>query len=370
MCTFKNVSHLFTLLLLMFMVQTVHAAPALISTQQTRLQKLGPPGGKRNADWILDFYGDDAYLNEDDKKAFVKNLDHLVVGDIRSDCPGDYSKGIYSLLKDYEVGGVNYGKDKVLIKVVGGMENPKSTVDDKSWGEVKALKDVGPYIDSGMANVDHGNYPVIVMKMVEGVRIQDTIAYKYARPDQKLELLEEAKPHVRKEVVHFAVEKGILHVQIGDTLEFSKSRKVLQKPKSGDVLYCINVKAESACVNLLFDTFYESIPSLFAFIQVIRDSTQRLEENHSPQLLPAIERKKLTYTAFDSFLIPFLHRISSKGIILLNLHIPTLHHGYLYTIHPWPHRSPFPILTKPILPPNVPGLPSYAMISAQKCVQR
>ncbi|KAJ3867464.1 hypothetical protein EV359DRAFT_61421 [Lentinula novae-zelandiae] len=142
----------------------------------------------------------------------------LVVGDIRSDCPGDCSKGIYSLLKDYEVGGVNYGKDKVLIKVIGGMDNPESKVDDKAWGEVKALKDVGLYIDSGMANVDHGNYPVIVMKMVEGVRIQDTIEYKYAKVDQKEKLLEEAKPCVQKEIVHFAVEKGILHVQVAFNL--------------------------------------------------------------------------------------------------------------------------------------------------------
>ncbi|KAJ3876689.1 hypothetical protein F5051DRAFT_441293 [Lentinula edodes] len=201
MCTFKDVSHLFTLLLLIFMLQTGHAAPAPMSTQQTNLQQLHPPGGKRNADWILDFYGDNIYLNEDDKKAFMKNLDHLVVGDIRSDCPGDFSKGIYTLLKDYEVGGINYDKDKVLIKVIGGVENSKSKVDYRAWGEVKALKDVGLYIDSGMANVDHGNYPVIVMKMVEGVRIQDTIEYKDANPDQKLKLLEEAKPHIRKEVV-------------------------------------------------------------------------------------------------------------------------------------------------------------------------
>ncbi|KAJ3912560.1 hypothetical protein F5877DRAFT_84682 [Lentinula edodes] len=171
------------------------------------ITKIGLP------DRILGFYGDDTYLDEADKKVFEKNLD-LVVGSHRDECSGAYNKGIYTLLKDYEVGGVNHGKDTVIVKVIGGVGNPESTVDNKVWGEVKALKDVDLYIDSGMAKVGDGKYPVIVMKLVEGVMIKETNEYLDAKVDQRTKWLEEAKAHVKKEVVQNAVQKGVLHTDL------------------------------------------------------------------------------------------------------------------------------------------------------------
>ncbi|KAJ3896662.1 hypothetical protein GG344DRAFT_71955 [Lentinula edodes] len=229
--TMKIVSFLF-LFLVIFTIHATDAAPTPAPNSE-KIKRLGPSGGERNPDWILGFYGEDEYLDEDDKKVFgeftddhgllpvhslndstyhvlEKTLNHLVVGEVLYSYMGAYNKGIYLLLEDYEVKGVKHGKDTLIIKVIGGPRNPKSVVDNKVWGEVKALKDVGLYVDSGMANVDNGKYPVIVMKLVEGVMIKDTTEYENARLDLKLKWLEEAKPLVEEEVVNIAVEKGIL----------------------------------------------------------------------------------------------------------------------------------------------------------------
>ncbi|KAJ3846738.1 hypothetical protein EV368DRAFT_88591 [Lentinula lateritia] len=229
--TLKTVSFLL-LFLIVFTIHTTDAAPTPAPNSK-KIQRLGPPGGERNPDWVLGFYGEDEYLDGDDNKVFgefsddhgllpvhslnanmyhvlEKNLNHLVVGDVLYRHMGAYNKGIYHLLEDYEVKGVKHGKDTLIIKVIGGLRNPKSIVDNKVWGEVKALKDVGLYVDSGMANVDNGKYPVIVMKLVEGVMIKDTTEYINANLDLKLKWLEEAKPLVEEEVVNIAVEKGIL----------------------------------------------------------------------------------------------------------------------------------------------------------------
>ncbi|KAJ3909719.1 hypothetical protein F5879DRAFT_1027839 [Lentinula edodes] len=219
MCTLERISYLLSLLLLIISVKPAHAIPTpaqiSIKGKDARMRKivLGAPGGDLDPDWILGFYGDDTYLDEADKKVFEKNLD-LVVGSHRDECSGAYNKGIYTLLKDYEVGGVNHGKDTVIVKVIGGVGNPESTVDNKVWGEVKALKDVDLYIDSGMAKFGDGKYPVIVMKLVEGVMIKETNEYLDAKVDQRTKWLEEAKAHVKKEVVQNAVQKGVLHTDL------------------------------------------------------------------------------------------------------------------------------------------------------------
>ncbi|KAJ4469783.1 hypothetical protein C8J55DRAFT_564432 [Lentinula edodes] len=190
MCTLEHISYLLSLLLLIISVKPAHAIPTptqiLIKGKDARMRKivLGAPGGDLDPDWILGFYGDDTYLDEADKKVFEKNLD-LVVGSHRDECSGAYNKGIYTLLKDYKVGGINHGKDTVIVKVIGGVGNPESTVDNKVWGEVKALKDVDLYIDLGMAKVGDGKYPVIVMKLVEGVMIKETNEYLDAKVDQR-----------------------------------------------------------------------------------------------------------------------------------------------------------------------------------------
>ncbi|KAJ3854686.1 hypothetical protein EV368DRAFT_63053 [Lentinula lateritia] len=198
MRTSESISFSFSLafslvLILILMAKTTHAVPAsvrrTINSEYTEMRKivLGAPGGKRNPDWILGFYGDDVYLNEDDRKVFGnyafsisypvhsvsismtslfidKKLD-LTVGRCRDDCSGAFSKGIYSLLKDHKAGGIKHGKNTVIIKVMLEIGN-------NAWGEVKALKDAGLYVDSGLANV------------IGGVMMDKTIEYKNAKLDQ------------------------------------------------------------------------------------------------------------------------------------------------------------------------------------------
>ncbi|KAJ3813924.1 hypothetical protein F5876DRAFT_62719 [Lentinula aff. lateritia] len=175
MRTSESISFSFSLafslvLILILMAKATHAVPAsvrrTINSEYTEMRKivLGAPGGKRNPDWILGFYGDDVYLNEDDRKVFDKKLD-LTVGRCRDDCSGAFSKGIYSLLKDHKAGGIKHGKNTVIIKVMLEIGN-------NAWGEVKALKDAGLYVDSGLANV------------IGGVMMDKTIEYKNAKLDQ------------------------------------------------------------------------------------------------------------------------------------------------------------------------------------------
>ncbi|KAH7875804.1 uncharacterized protein C8R40DRAFT_160645 [Lentinula edodes] len=209
MCALKGVSLFLPLFLLISMIQIIHAAPTQNPGHDNAVaksQRLGPPGKERSPNWILDFYGDNEYLDTDDKKVFERSLNHLVVGDIQEDLIGAHNQGIFSLHEDYEVGGINHAKDTVIAKAM-------LKIDNNAWGEVKALKGVDLYIDSGIANVRDEKIPVIVMKLVKGVSLKDTMQYQLAPWDTRLEWLNQAKSLLKKEVVHFAVQNQILHTE-------------------------------------------------------------------------------------------------------------------------------------------------------------
>ncbi|KAJ4469777.1 hypothetical protein C8J55DRAFT_564426 [Lentinula edodes] len=203
----KGVFFVFSLLLLVFTITTSHAAPAITQNSKDadmRIIVLGPLGKLRNPDWILGFYGDNDNLNQDDKTVFEKELEVEVSR--RINFIGRYNQGIYSVWGDYKVEGTEYNKRTAIIK--GAAE-----IDGRSWGEVKALKDVGLYINSGLANIHLAKKdPVVVMKIVKGLSIKDTEEYRNANAAQQLKLFDQVKPLVEKEVVRFAVQKGILHV--------------------------------------------------------------------------------------------------------------------------------------------------------------
>ncbi|KAJ3862964.1 hypothetical protein EV359DRAFT_82825 [Lentinula novae-zelandiae] len=166
------------------MIQIIHAVPTQNpghDNAAAKSQRLGPPGKERSPNWILDFYGDNEYLDTDDKKVFERSLNHLVVSDIQEDLIGAHNHGIFSLHEDYEVGGINHAKDTVIAKAM-------LKIDNNAWGEVKALKGVDLYIDPGIANVRDEKIPVIVMKLVKGVSLRDTMQYQLAPWGTRLEI--------------------------------------------------------------------------------------------------------------------------------------------------------------------------------------
>ncbi|KAJ3739186.1 hypothetical protein DFH05DRAFT_529219 [Lentinula detonsa] len=213
MCTSTS-STLFRLLFFVsiLLAAITHAAP-LSPTYDERMKDymLGPTK-ERNPPWILNFY--DAYLDEGDRKAFTRNLrlGTQDIGNSIQDGLGVYGGDIVAKLKkDYQ----GYKKDEVFVKILGEPGDDKSGC-DKEFSEVKALKAVGLYVDSGMAPVGRGGKgaAVIIMKKSDGVLlpIKDTIQYKNALSKEKDEMIASAKPIIRKQVVDWAVAKGFLHV--------------------------------------------------------------------------------------------------------------------------------------------------------------
>ncbi|KAJ3992938.1 hypothetical protein F5050DRAFT_829072 [Lentinula boryana] len=219
MCTSSS-STLFRLLLCVSILLTAitHAAllplsPLSLSYNKEMKKELLGTTKERNPPWILEFYG--SYADEEDRTAFTKILDLNTqdIGDRINGDRGGHSESVAKLKKDYS----GYKKDEVVVKILY-----KST-DYREIGEVKALKAVGLYVDSGMAPVgpDGEKVAVIMMKKLDGVPIRETIQYKNANRQQENEIFGYAKPIVRKQVVNWAVTKGILHADFNpDNLLF------------------------------------------------------------------------------------------------------------------------------------------------------
>ncbi|KAJ4474511.1 hypothetical protein J3R30DRAFT_3684628 [Lentinula aciculospora] len=203
---------IFLLLVPIFLTVATNAAPSPVPPEQLmKLQLLGNTR-ERNPHWILGFYN--AYLDDVDKKVFDKilSLTQQDVGDPISGGRGKWSNGVYNVTKNYWKfkGGFRiYNKDTIVLKRL------KALIGNNEMGEVKALKDVGLYVDSGLAHIGpwKTQVPVILMKKVDGVVMIDTAEFKIANKQQKFKLLEEAKPHVRKQVVRWAVTKQVLHAE-------------------------------------------------------------------------------------------------------------------------------------------------------------
>ncbi|KAJ3781721.1 hypothetical protein GGU11DRAFT_759250 [Lentinula aff. detonsa] len=226
MCTASS-STLFRLLLFVsiLLAAITHAAPSSLSLSYDKAMKKELLGTtkERNPPWILEFYGDYAYLDEEDRTAFTKilDLDTQDIGDPIDGNRGRNNDGVAKLKKDYS----NYTKDEVVVKVL------QEPIGDRYIGEVKALKAVGLYVDSGIAPVRPGGEEaaVIMMKKLNGVPIKETIQYKHAGPELREKWLGDAKPMIRKQVVNWAVTKGILHADFHrNNLLFGGTRKATE----------------------------------------------------------------------------------------------------------------------------------------------
>ncbi|KAJ3867427.1 hypothetical protein EV359DRAFT_78585 [Lentinula novae-zelandiae] len=131
------------------------AAPPSLSPQQLRESLLK----NRDHPWIEDFHGSDMYLSDENKNAFKQRLVGVKLGEKLSSpraVTGSFNEGIYMLEADYNAKDKKYEASKVVVKIVLG------PVDGKILGEVKALKDVGYFIASGLLP-PYGK-PAILMK--------------------------------------------------------------------------------------------------------------------------------------------------------------------------------------------------------------
>ncbi|KAJ3876769.1 hypothetical protein F5051DRAFT_466728 [Lentinula edodes] len=137
-----------------------------------------------------------------------KPLGKAVVG-LKIDCKGYHNEGIYLLQGDYTNSKIPVSKTAVIVKVM-------DEVDNNALGEVRALKDVDLYIDSGMAIIHKKREPVILMGKVDGVSILNTVQFKDAmREGNEKEIdgwLEQMRPLVKEQVVFWALgKKRLLH---------------------------------------------------------------------------------------------------------------------------------------------------------------
>ncbi|KAJ3826784.1 hypothetical protein EV361DRAFT_876007 [Lentinula raphanica] len=113
---------------------------------------------------------------------------------------GLHNKGVYSIKGKYK----NHEGDSIVLKVL-------KTVDDEAYAEVKALKGVDEYVDSGMFEVKGKEEPVIIMLKVPGSVLIDTDEYKKSHTDDKEKMKEEAIDLMCNEVARVGKSSGILH---------------------------------------------------------------------------------------------------------------------------------------------------------------
>ncbi|KIK71700.1 hypothetical protein GYMLUDRAFT_235993 [Collybiopsis luxurians FD-317 M1] len=193
-------------------------AYALPSIPDRRM--LGVPTGKtlllHNFDrpWISKQYDDPANLNADDRKVFTKDLTgHVTLQDEIFGSKGDYNAGVYLLAHDY----LGHKGDQVVAKIL-----PRK--DDTAYAEVKALKTVEYYIDSGLITVHPkaGNplvasskMPVVLMKRMVGETLDETEEWKKAKAEksdkQCVEWMSQTMEMTCKQIVHWAIDKHLLH---------------------------------------------------------------------------------------------------------------------------------------------------------------
>ncbi|KAF9072002.1 hypothetical protein BDP27DRAFT_1418576 [Rhodocollybia butyracea] len=150
--------------------------------------------------WIGPPYSD-SNLEEEDKKVFEKTLQGVELGAKLPD-RGLFNTGLYKLDKDYK----NHKASEIVVKCMRQNDN-------KAWGEVKALKAVGYFIDSGMLLVakngqhkDSKPTPVILMRRIPGDIPPNTPLWTKGRT----QLLHDIKAKAKEEVITWAVDKKVL----------------------------------------------------------------------------------------------------------------------------------------------------------------
>ncbi|KAJ3738374.1 hypothetical protein DFH05DRAFT_1496544 [Lentinula detonsa] len=147
--------------------------------------------------WILQEH--QKTVTEADRNVFQATITDVELGSFLS-TQGLHNNSIYNIKGNYK----NYNGDSIVMKVL-------KIVDDEAHAEVKALKGVGEYVDSGMFTVKGKEEPVIIMSKVPGSVLSDTPEYQKAKTDDKEKMKEEAIDLMCKEVAQVGRSKGILH---------------------------------------------------------------------------------------------------------------------------------------------------------------
>ncbi|KAJ3803311.1 hypothetical protein GGU11DRAFT_740012 [Lentinula aff. detonsa] len=134
---------------------------------------------------------------------------HEAVFGSRISHEGQYNRGIYALKADYK-GSIpeseTHSKSDVIVKVMEDTGN-------NALGEVRALKDVGLYIDSGLIIIDKEQQPIILMKKVSGVSLLETVQFRDALSKEEVDAwIAQMEPLVQQLVVSWALsDHRLLH---------------------------------------------------------------------------------------------------------------------------------------------------------------
>ncbi|KAJ3909712.1 hypothetical protein F5879DRAFT_997834 [Lentinula edodes] len=208
---------LFLVIMISVMAKTIQSAPTpaepVNRLDPVRVELLGKDleDSGRNPSWILDFYGNNAYLGAEDKQVFnkwiKKPLGKAVVG-LKIDCKGYHNEGIYLLQGDYTNSKIPF-KDAVREgtnekEIDGWLEQMRPLVKEQvvfwALGKKRLL-----HADFNLGNIHIG------AKTSQSGTSQE-VHFDY--PVKKARVLDFGYPGIFK-VSHKATKEQVVHSQFG-----------------------------------------------------------------------------------------------------------------------------------------------------------
>ncbi|KAJ3731429.1 hypothetical protein DFJ43DRAFT_409845 [Lentinula guzmanii] len=170
------------------------------------------PGGKDPvAPWVVEDFR--AVLTKEDKQVFAQPLVGVQI-ESTSKLPslGANNDGLYRFSQDYiNHAGETFKKDDIILKVL-------KSFGDEGFAEVKALKKVGEWVDSGSLAISGVSKPAIVMKARPGEALVFNAYYK-DHPDKQKEMAKVAKEKGCEKAAKIATDSNVFYWDVSPVSE-------------------------------------------------------------------------------------------------------------------------------------------------------
>ncbi|KAJ3991661.1 hypothetical protein F5050DRAFT_1865318 [Lentinula boryana] len=152
--------------------------------------------------WVVEDFR--KVLTETDKQVFAQPLVGVQIESM-SKLPslGTNNDGVYRFSQKYDHAGKTFEKDDIILKVL-------KTVEDEGFAEVKALKEVGEWVDSGLLTISGVSKPAIIMKAKPGEILVFNAYYK-DHPDKQMKMANDAKMQACKKAAKVASASNVFH---------------------------------------------------------------------------------------------------------------------------------------------------------------
>ncbi|KAJ3747012.1 hypothetical protein DFH05DRAFT_1598254 [Lentinula detonsa] len=245
----------------------------------------GPGGKDPVAPWVVqDFrdvltkedkqvFGESEFGSRIDMKAHVREWDTMNVAQplvgvklgTMSKLPslGANNDGLYRFSQTYiNHAGETFEKDDVILKVL-------KSFGDEGFAEVKALKKVGEWVDSGSLAISGVSKPAIVMKARPGEALVLNAYYK-DHPDKQMEMAKDAKMQGCKKAAKIATACNVFYWDVSPV-----SENVLVDVKDGAIASVELVSWGSS--SIIFVQEGKEKPSEASFYDLCFKGTTRYE---------------------------------------------------------------------------------------------